>query len=152
MHCLNVNVFICHLASRLNAGQVAEAVYMKHLEKPLEKYFSTVPEHLRLSASEVIDHLTACIVHGMSSNVFLDHFFEHRPIIWNDKFYADSHMWTLTTDKMVYAACTSGLVFSLRQGEVKLMVSLRQLPYLYLTEDRRVPKKLQRFVLTTNAI
>lgn len=123
----------------------AQAIF-PGLARPLQKYLRVTRQQPRYTLDNILSHLTTCVSHDVSAKAFVDRYVSDGPVIWNDKDYATTQTWRITsTSQLLNSSVHNDTVFRLQQGDVTLLVTVRQMSHFSLTED--VVDQKNKFVL-----
>lgn len=122
----------------------AESIY-PIMSRAFHKFLSITRQEPRYNSELVIEHLASCIAHELSAKAFLERYLTQGPVIWNDSDFAATQTWSIVCSKMLNGAASDGCVFRLKQGVVTLLVTVRKLSHLSVTED--VVNQKTKFVI-----
>lgn len=114
--------------------ETAQAIF-PGLARPLQKYLRVTRQQPRYTLENILEHLATCITHSMSAKAFAERYLRQGPVIWNDKDFTPTQTWTISCTKMLNGSIHNGCTFRLQQADVMLLVTIRKLSHLSLTED-----------------
>lgn len=134
--CYDVIAIFVHSVGSVEMGPVetAQAIF-PGLARPLQKYLRVTRQQPRYTLENILEHLATCITHSMSAKAFAERYLGQGPVIWNDKDFTPTQTWTISCTKMLNGSVHNGCTFRLQQADVMLLVSVRKLSHLSLTED-----------------
>ncbi|KAL4705487.1 hypothetical protein ACJJTC_017347 [Scirpophaga incertulas] len=133
----------------LGAREAAQAVFPS-LARALQKYLRATRQQPRHSADSVLAHLARCLSQDASPRAFLEPFFVEGPVLSAELESRPVQRWSLISDELLARPLTDNIEFQLRQGDVSLICSIKQLPRFSLAEEVVDPKS-NRFVLRLNS-
>ncbi|XP_053604674.1 vang-like protein 1 [Plodia interpunctella] len=133
----------------LGPREAAAAVFPS-LARALQKYLRATRQQPRHSADSVLAHLARCLSQDASPRAFLEPFLVEGPVLANDQEGRPIQRWSLISDELLARPLADNIEFQLRQGDISLICSIKQLPKFSLTEEVVDPKS-NRFVLRLNS-
>lgn len=117
--------------------------------RPLQKYLRTVRLHHRYSMDGIIKHLAHCLTFDMTPKAFLERYVSEQPCVeFTTKRRTQS--WSIVCEEQVTKSLSSSTVFQLKGDELSLIVTVRRLPYLDISEDE-FDFESNKFVLRLNS-
>ncbi|XP_059053032.1 vang-like protein 2-B [Achroia grisella] len=136
-------------SSALGPREAAAAVFPS-LARALQKYLRATRQQPRHSADSVLAHLARCLSQDASPRAFLEPFLVEGPVLAAEQEARPVQRWSLISDELLARPLADGIEFQLRQGDIYLICSIKQLPKFSLTEEVVDPKS-NRFVLRLNS-
>ncbi|KAG8183565.1 hypothetical protein JTE90_025125 [Oedothorax gibbosus] len=134
----------------MDPHEAAQAIFPS-MARPLQKYLRLTRQQPRHTMRSILDHLALCLRNDLSPKAFLEKYLKSEPVLNSDReLHRASQTWALVCDTLLSRPLTPGCVFTLRQGDVALMVTIDRLPHLCITEEVVDPKS-NRFVLRLNS-
>ncbi|RVE47562.1 hypothetical protein evm_007760 [Chilo suppressalis] len=133
----------------LGPREAAQAVFPS-LARALQKYLRATRQQPRHSADSVLAHLARCLSQDASPRAFLEPFFVEGPVLAADQETRPIQRWSLISDELLARPLAHGIEFQLRQGDISLICSIKQIPKFSLAEEVVDPKS-NRFVLRLNS-
>ncbi|XP_045449748.1 vang-like protein 1 [Melitaea cinxia] len=157
LHCATEDAFAHVRRVRLSAGsgaalgprEAAQAVFPS-LARALQKYLRATRQQPRHSADSVLAHLARCLSQDASPRAFLEPFLVEGPVLAAEQEARPVQRWSLISDELLARPLADNIEFQLRQGDVSLICSIKQLPKFSLTEEVVDPKS-NRFILRLNS-
>lgn len=117
--------------------------------RPLQKYLRTVRLHHRYTMDGIIKHLAHCLTFDMTPKAFLERYLKDQPCgEFTTKRRCQS--WSLVCEEQVTKTLSSSTVFQLKGDDLSLVVTVRRLPYLDISEDE-FDFESNKFVLRLNS-
>lgn len=133
----------------LGPREAAQAVFPS-LARALQKYLRATRQQPRHSADSVLAHLARCLSQDGSPRAFLEPFLVEAPVLSAEQEARPIQRWALVSDELLARPLADGIEFQLRQGDVFLSCSIKQLPKFSLSEEVVDPKS-NRFILRLNS-
>ncbi|XP_028027504.1 vang-like protein 1 [Bombyx mandarina] len=133
----------------LGPREAAQAVFPS-LARALQKYLRATRQQPRHTADSVLAHLARCLSQDASPRAFLEPFLVEGPVLAADHETRPLQRWSLISDELLARPLAHNIDFQLRQGDVSLICSIKQLPKFSLSEEVVDPKS-NRFVLRLNS-
>ncbi|CAK1541901.1 unnamed protein product [Leptosia nina] len=133
----------------LGPREAAQAVFPS-LARALQKYLRATRQQPRHSADSVLAHLARCLSQDASPRAFLEPFLVEGPVLAAEQEARTTQRWSLISDELLARPLADNIEFQLRQGDISLICSVRQLPKFNLSEEVVDPKS-NRFVLRLNS-
>lgn len=99
---------------------------------------------------QVLAHLARCLSQDASPRAFLEPFLVEGPVLAAEQEARPVQRWSLISDELLARPLADNIEFQLRQGDVSLICSIKQLPKFSLTEEVVDPKS-NRFILRLNS-
>nr|XP_021513021.1 vang-like protein 1 [Meriones unguiculatus] len=100
---------------------------------------------LKLCVADV-QHLAFCITNSMTPKAFLERYLNAGPTLQYDKDRWLSTQWRLISDEAVTNGLRDGIVFVLKCLDFSLVVNVKKIPFIVLSEEFIDPKS-HKFVL-----
>nr|KAF6305060.1 VANGL planar cell polarity protein 1 [Pipistrellus kuhlii] len=116
------------------------------MARALQKYLRTTRQQHYHSMESILQHLAFCITHSMTPKAFLERYLGAGPTLQYDKERWLSTQWRLVSDEAVTNGLRDGLVFVLKCLDFGLVVTVKKIPFLVLSEEFVDPKS-HKFVL-----
>ncbi|XP_063534858.1 vang-like protein 1 [Cydia strobilella] len=133
----------------LGPREAAQAVFPS-LARALQKYLRATRQQPRHSAEAVLQQLAACLARDASPRAFLEPFLVEAPVLAAEHEARPVQRWALISDDLLARPLADNQEFQLRQGDISLICSIRQLPKFNISEEVVDPKS-NRFVLRLNS-
>ncbi|KAG6447872.1 vang-like protein 1 isoform X1 [Manduca sexta] len=133
----------------LGPREAAQAVFPS-LARALQKYLRATRQQPRHSADSVLAHLGRCLSQDASPRAFLEPFLVEGPVLSADQETRPIQRWSLISDELLARPLADNIEFQLRQGDISLICTIKQLPKFSLSEEVVDPKS-NRFVLRLNS-
>lgn len=133
----------------LGPREAAQAVFPS-LARALQKYLRATRQQPRHSADSVLAHLARCLSQDASPRAFLEPFLVEGPVLAADQETRPIQRWSLISDELLARPLADNVEFQLRQGDISLICTIKQLPKFSLTEEVVDPKS-NRFILRLNS-
>ncbi|XP_064072252.1 vang-like protein 1 isoform X2 [Vanessa tameamea] len=133
----------------LGPREAAQAVFPS-LARALQKYLRATRQQPRHSADSVLAHLARCLSQDASPRAFLEPFLVEGPVLSAEQEARPIQRWSLISDELLARPLADNIEFQLRQGDVSLICSIKQLPKFSLAEEVVDPKS-NRFILRLNS-
>ncbi|XP_038213965.1 vang-like protein 1 [Zerene cesonia] len=133
----------------LGPREAAQAVFPS-LARALQKYLRATRQQPRHSADSVLAHLARCLSQDASPRAFLEPFLVEGPVLAAENEARHEQRWSLISDDLLARPLADNIEFQLRQGDISLICTIKQLPQFNLSEEVVDPKS-NRFVLRLNS-
>ncbi|KAH9636246.1 hypothetical protein HF086_009442 [Spodoptera exigua] len=133
----------------LGPREAAQAVFPS-LARALQKYLRATRQQPRHSADSVLAHLARCLSQDASPRAFLEPFLVEGPVLAAEQETRPIQRWSLISDELLARPLADNVEFQLRQGDISLICTIKQLPKFSLTEEVVDPKS-NRFILRLNS-
>lgn len=133
----------------LGPREAAQAVFPS-LARALQKYLRATRQQPRHSADSVLAHLGRCLSQDASPRAFLEPFLVEGPVLSAEQETRSMQRWSLISDELLARPLADDVEFQLRQGDISLICTIKQLPKFSLNEEVVDPKS-NRFVLRLNS-
>ncbi|XP_041980082.1 vang-like protein 1 isoform X2 [Aricia agestis] len=133
----------------LGPREAAQAVFPS-LARALQKYLRATRQQPRHSADSVLAHLARCLSQDASPRAFLEPFLIEGPVLAAEQEARPIQCWSLISDELLARPLADNIEFQLRQGDISLICSIKQLPKFSLSEEVVDPKS-NRFILRLNS-
>nr|KAF6414742.1 VANGL planar cell polarity protein 1 [Molossus molossus] len=118
----------------------------EHERRALQKYLRTTRQQHYHSMESILQHLAFCITHSMTPKAFLERYLRAGPTLQYDKERWLSTQWRLISDEAVTNGLRDGLVFVLKCLDFSLVINVKKIPFIVLSEEFVDPKS-HKFVL-----
>lgn len=133
----------------MDPSEAAAAIFPS-MAKSLQKYLRITRQQPRHTMQSILDHLALCLSHDLSPKAFLEKYLVSAPVLQNDKEHKPNQTWALVCDTLLSRPVEPGCIFTLRQNDISLLVTVSRLPHLSITEEVIDPKS-NKFVLRLNS-
>ncbi|CAH0587147.1 unnamed protein product [Chrysodeixis includens] len=133
----------------LGPREAAQAVFPS-LARALQKFLRATRQQPRHSADSVLAHLARCLSQDASPRAFLEPFLVEGPVLAADQETRPIQRWSLISDELLARPLADNVEFQLRQGDISLICTIKQLPKFSLSEEVVDPKS-NRFILRLNS-
>uniref|UniRef100_A0A673X5T6 Vang-like protein n=1 Tax=Salmo trutta TaxID=8032 RepID=A0A673X5T6_SALTR len=123
----------------MDVREAASAIFPS-MARALQKYLRTTRRQHCHSMDSIQRHLAFCLTHNMSPKAFLEAYLSPGPTLQygQERWMADQ--WTLVSEAAVTSGLKEGMVFSLRCLDFSLVVTVKSIPYIRMTEEYVDPK------------
>ncbi|XP_064800274.1 vang-like protein 1 [Oncorhynchus masou masou] len=123
----------------MDVREAASAIFPS-MARVLQKYLRTTRRQHCHSMDSIQRHLAFCLTHNMSPKAFLEAYLSPGPTLQygQERWMADQ--WTLVSEAAVTSGLKEGMVFSLRCLDFSLVVTVKSIPYIRMTEEYVDPK------------
>lgn len=129
----------------MDPREAAQAIFPS-MARALQKYLRTTRQQHYHSMESILQHLAFCIAHSMTPKAFLERYLRAGPTLQYDKERWLSTQWRLVSDEAVTNGLRDGLVFVLKCLDFGLVVTVKKIPFIALSEEFVDPKS-HKFVL-----
>ncbi|KAF6294034.1 VANGL planar cell polarity protein 1 [Rhinolophus ferrumequinum] len=116
------------------------------MARALQKYLRTTRQQHYHSMESILQHLAFCITNSMTPKAFLERYLSAGPTLQYDKERWLSTQWRLVSDEAVTNGLRDGIVFVLKCLDFSLVVNVKKIPFIVLSEEFIDPKS-HKFVL-----
>ncbi|KAF6076307.1 VANGL planar cell polarity protein 1 [Phyllostomus discolor] len=116
------------------------------MARALQKYLRTTRQQHYHSMESILQHLAFCITNSMTPKAFLERYLRAGPTLQYDKERWLATQWRLVSDEAVTNGLRDGLVFVLKCLDFSLVVNVKKIPFIVLSEEFVDPKS-HKFVL-----
>ncbi|PAA60065.1 hypothetical protein BOX15_Mlig017147g1, partial [Macrostomum lignano] len=138
------------ISRQMEASEAAQAVFPTLL-RPLQRYLRVTRQQPRYSMDAVLQHLAACIRHGLGPRAFIERYLGQGRVVEDPRSGTAGQAWTLASDSPASRSLEDGANFCLRRGAVSLLCTVRRVPFFGLGEELLEPAAGRRFVLDIGA-
>nr|BAE22466.1 unnamed protein product [Mus musculus] len=118
----------------------------EHERRALQKYLRTTRQQHYHSMESILQHLAFCITNSMTPKAFLERYLSAGPTLQYDKDRWLSTQWRLISEEAVTNGLRDGIVFVLKCLDFSLVVNVKKIPFIVLSEEFIDPKS-HKFVL-----
>ncbi|KAB0385774.1 hypothetical protein FD755_000730, partial [Muntiacus reevesi] len=129
----------------MDPREAAQAIFPS-MARALQKYLRTTRQQNSHSMESILQHLAFCITHSMTPKAFLERYLSAGPTLQYDRERWLSTQWRLVSDEAVTNGLRDGLVFVLKCLDFSLVVNVKKIPFIMLSEEFIDPKS-HKFVL-----
>ncbi|XP_032342863.1 vang-like protein 1 isoform X3 [Camelus ferus] len=129
----------------MDPREAAQAIFPS-MARALQKYLRTTRQQHYHSMESILQHLAFCITNSMTPKAFLERYLSAGPTLQYDKERWLSTQWRLVSDEAVTHGLRDGLVFVLKCLDFSLVVNVKKIPFIVLSEEFIDPKS-HKFVL-----
>nr|XP_031536395.1 vang-like protein 1 isoform X3 [Vicugna pacos] len=129
----------------MDPREAAQAIFPS-MARALQKYLRTTRQQHYHSMESILQHLAFCIANSMTPKAFLERYLSAGPTLQYDKERWLSTQWRLVSDEAVTHGLRDGLVFVLKCLDFSLVVNVKKIPFIVLSEEFIDPKS-HKFVL-----
>ncbi|KAK6486978.1 vang-like protein 1 [Huso huso] len=129
----------------MDPREAAQAIFPS-MARALQKYLRTTRQHHCHTMESIQQHLAFCITNNMTPKAFLESYLNPGPTLQysQDRWFA--RQWTLVSEKAVTNGLHDGVVFVLKCPDFSLVVTVKKIPFIKLSEEFIDPKS-HKFVL-----
>ncbi|XP_023612780.1 vang-like protein 1 [Myotis lucifugus] len=143
---LNLDPYELERGKKVGPTWEAAQVIFPSMARALQKYLRTTRQQHYHSMESILQHLAFCIAHSMTPKAFLERYLRAGPTLQYDKERWLSTQWRLVSDEAVTNGLRDGLVFVLKCLDFGLVVTVKKIPFIALSEEFVDPKS-HKFVL-----
>uniref|UniRef100_A0A667HXL0 VANGL planar cell polarity protein 1 n=1 Tax=Lynx canadensis TaxID=61383 RepID=A0A667HXL0_LYNCA len=129
----------------MDPREAAQAIFPS-MARALQKYLRTTRQQHYHSMESILQHLAFCITNSMTPKAFLERYLSAGPTLQYDKERWLSTQWRLVSDEAVTNGLRDGIVFVLKCLDFSLVVNVKKIPFIVLSEEFIDPKS-HKFVL-----
>nr|XP_048298169.1 vang-like protein 1 isoform X1 [Myodes glareolus] len=129
----------------MDPREAAQAIFPS-MARALQKYLRTTRQQHYHSMESILQHLAFCITNSMTPKAFLERYLSAGPTLQYDKDRWLSTQWRLISDEAVTNGLRDGIVFVLKCLDFSLVVNVKKIPFIVLSEEFIDPKS-HKFVL-----
>ncbi|XP_019716286.1 vang-like protein 1 isoform X3 [Hippocampus comes] len=129
----------------MDPREAAQAIFPS-MARTLQKYLRTTKQQHCHSMESIQQHLAFCISNNMSPKAFLESYLKPGPTLQYSRDHWLASQWTLVSEASVTSGLRDGAVFVLRCADFSLVVSVKKIPFIRLSEEYIDPKS-HKFVL-----
>ncbi|XP_078415796.1 vang-like protein 1 isoform X1 [Cetorhinus maximus] len=116
------------------------------MARALQKYLRTTRQQHYHTMESILQHLAFCVTNNMTPKAFLERYLNPGPTLQYDKNRWLASQWTLSSEEAVTNGLKDGLVFTLKCLDFSLIVVVKKIPFIKLSEEFIDPKS-HKFVL-----
>ncbi|XP_065741497.1 vang-like protein 1 isoform X2 [Phocoena phocoena] len=129
----------------MDPREAAQAIFPS-MARALQKYLRTTRQQHYHSMESILQHLAFCITNSMTPKAFLERYLSTGPTLQYDRERWLAMQWRLVSDEAVTNGLRDGLVFVLKCLDFSLVVNVKKIPFIMLSEEFIDPKS-HKFVL-----
>ncbi|XP_068396671.1 vang-like protein 1 [Eschrichtius robustus] len=129
----------------MDPREAAQAIFPS-MARALQKYLRTTRQQHYHSMESILQHLAFCITNSMTPKAFLERYLSTGPTLQYDRERWLAMQWRLVSDEAVTSGLRDGLVFVLKCLDFSLIVNVKKIPFIMLSEEFIDPKS-HKFVL-----
>ncbi|KAM4684155.1 vang-like protein 1 isoform 2-T2 [Amazona ochrocephala] len=129
----------------MDPREAAQAIFPS-MARALQKYLRTTRQQQYHSMESILQHLSFCITNNMTPKAFLERYLSPGPTLQYDRDRWFSKHWTLVSEEAVTSGLQDGSVFVLKCLDFSLVVNVKKIPFIKLSEEFIDPKS-HKFVL-----
>ncbi|XP_014347451.1 vang-like protein 1 [Latimeria chalumnae] len=129
----------------MDPREAAQAIFPS-MARALQKYLRTTRQQQYHTMESILQHLAFCITNSMTPKAFLERYLSPGPTLQYEKDRWFAQHWTLISEEAVTSGLKDGMVFVLRCLDFTLVVHVRKIPFIKLSEEFIDPKS-HKFVL-----
>ncbi|XP_054622718.1 vang-like protein 1 isoform X2 [Dunckerocampus dactyliophorus] len=129
----------------MDPREAAQAIFPS-MARALQKYLRSTKQQHCHSMESIQQHLAFCISNNMSPKAFLESYLTPGPTLQYGRDHWLARQWTLLSEASVTSGLKDGTVFLLRCVDFSLVVSVKKMPYIHMSEEYIDPKS-HKFVL-----
>ncbi|RMC07677.1 hypothetical protein DUI87_17154 [Hirundo rustica rustica] len=129
----------------MDPREAAQAIFPS-MARALQKYLRTTRQQQYHSMESILQHLSFCITNNMTPKAFLERYLNPGPTLQYDRDRWFSKQWTLVSEEAVTSGLQDGVVFVLKCLDFSLVVNVKKIPFIKLSEEFIDPKS-HKFVL-----
>ncbi|KFV66018.1 Vang-like 1 [Dryobates pubescens] len=129
----------------MDPREAAQAIFPS-MARALQKYLRTTRQQQYHSMESILQHLSFCITNNMTPKAFPERYLSPGPTLQYDRDRWFSKQWTLISEEAVTSGLQDGLVFVLKCLDFSLVVNVKKIPFIKLSEEFIDPKS-HKFVL-----
>ncbi|XP_007454848.1 PREDICTED: vang-like protein 1 isoform X4 [Lipotes vexillifer] len=129
----------------MDPREAAQAIFPS-MARALQKYLRTTRQQHYHSMESILQHLAFCITNSMTPKAFLERYLSTGPTLQYDRERWLAMQWRLVSDEAVTSGLRDGLVFVLKCLDFSLVVNVKKIPFIMLSEEFIDPKS-HKFVL-----
>ncbi|KAM9830140.1 vang-like protein 1 [Syngnathus typhle] len=129
----------------MDPREAAQAIFPS-MARALQKYLRTTKQQHCHSMESIQQHLAFCISNNMSPKAFLESYLKPGPTLQYSRDHWLARQWTLVSEASVTSGLRDGTVFILKCADFGLVVTVKRIPYIRLSEEYIDPKS-HKFVL-----
>ncbi|KAK5650395.1 hypothetical protein RI129_001424 [Pyrocoelia pectoralis] len=133
----------------MDPQEAAQAIFPS-MARALQKYLRITRQQPRHSVEGILTHLANCLSHDLTPRAFLDAYLTTEPVLQNEKEQKNIQTWALICEELLSRPIGHNTYFQLRQNDVSLLCSVKQLPHFNITEEVVDPKS-NKFVMRLNS-
>uniref|UniRef100_A0A8C4J154 VANGL planar cell polarity protein 1 n=1 Tax=Dromaius novaehollandiae TaxID=8790 RepID=A0A8C4J154_DRONO len=129
----------------MDPREAAQAIFPS-MARALQKYLRTTRQQQYHSMESILQHLSFCITNNMTPKAFLERYLSPGPTLQYNRDRWFSKQWTLVSEEAVTSGLQDGIVFVLKCLDFSLVVNVKKIPFIKLSEEFIDPKS-HKFVL-----
>ncbi|XP_036401352.1 vang-like protein 1 [Megalops cyprinoides] len=132
-------------AEVMDPREAAQAIFPS-MARALQKYLRTTRQQHCHTMESIQQHLAFCITNNMTPKAFLESYLTPGPTLQYGKERWLARQWTLVSEAAVTSGLKEGSVFLLKCIDFSLVVTVKRIPYIKMSEEFIDPKS-HKFVL-----
>ncbi|XP_028937234.1 vang-like protein 1 isoform X2 [Ornithorhynchus anatinus] len=129
----------------MDPREASQAIFPS-MARALQKYLRTTRQQHLHTMESILQHLAFCVTNNMTPKAFLERYLRPGPTLQYDRSRWFAKQWTLVSEEAVTNGLRDRVVFVLKCLDFSLVVSVRKIPFLKLSEEFVDPKS-HKFVL-----
>ncbi|XP_028656549.1 vang-like protein 1 [Erpetoichthys calabaricus] len=129
----------------MDPREAAQAIFPS-MARALQKYLRTTRQQHCHTMESIQQHLAFCITNNMTPKAFLESYLNPGPTFQYSRERWFANQWTLISEEAVTSGLKDGLVFVLKSVDFSLVVTVKKIPFIKLSEEFIDPKS-HKFVL-----
>ncbi|KAJ6658322.1 hypothetical protein lerEdw1_020594 [Lerista edwardsae] len=129
----------------MDPREAAQAIFPS-MARALQKYLHTTRQQHYHTMESILQHLAFCITNNMTPKAFLERYLSPGPTLEYNRDRWFSKHWTLVSEEAVTKGLRDGGVFVLKCLDFSLVVNVKKVPYIKLSEEF-VDPKFHKFAL-----
>ncbi|XP_077202387.1 vang-like protein 1 [Paroedura picta] len=126
----------------MDPREAAQAIFPS-MARALQKYLRTTRQQHYHTMESILQHLTFCITNNMTPKAFLERYLMPGPTLQYNRDRWLSKHWTLVSEEAVTKGLRDGVVFVLKCLDFSLVVNVKKIPFIKLSEEFIDPKSHQ---------
>ncbi|XP_077777564.1 vang-like protein 1 isoform X2 [Podarcis muralis] len=123
----------------MDPREAAQAIFPS-MARVLQKYLRTTRQQHYHTMESILQHLAFCIANNMTPKAFLERYLSPGPSLQYNKDRWVSKHWTLISEEAVTKGLRDGIVFVLKCLDFSLVVNVKKIPFIKLSEEFVDPK------------
>ncbi|KAG7467308.1 hypothetical protein MATL_G00151970 [Megalops atlanticus] len=129
----------------MDPREAAQAIFPS-MARALQKYLRTTRQQHCHTMESIQQHLAFCITNNMTPKAFLESYLTPGPTLQYGRERWLARHWTLVSEAAVTSGLKEGTIFLLKCIDFSLVVTVKRIPYIKLSEEFIDPKS-HKFVL-----
>ncbi|XP_060092771.1 vang-like protein 1 isoform X1 [Heteronotia binoei] len=123
----------------MDPREAAQAIFPS-MARALQKYLRTTRQQHYHTMESILQHLAFCVTNNMAPKAFLERYLSPGPTLQYDRDRWLSKHWTLVSEEAVTKGLRDGAVFVLKCLDFSLVVNVKKIPFIKLSEEFIDPK------------